>query len=792
VANLVKSVTLQITGEIRDAAAKIGLIRKDVQDLADKSPVELKAELGGSEEVKARLKEIEARAERLKKEFPEFTAKIDIGAASAKLAILRAELRKTADTGKTLSARISGIGAALGKATPAWTGFLAAGLALGPGLLPVLAAVTGGVLGMGTALAGAGSAVGIFALAAKSNLTELQKQLLKVQAANLAANTALQTAAKNRTQAQDQAIVKAKMLTAAFNKEFGAEADAIEKLKSSWLSFTTQPVVTNAIAMGARLLTAVLPHLTPLLKLGASAVEAFMGALAGFTVGGGLDKLVAGLVKIGRIGLSGFLAVLHNLAVAFGALSGGAGNFAQGAINGLVKLSASFANWATNKGPAALSSLMREVRRLGPEVVTTIKNLAAAVPNLTSGLNPLAPVSLAIANALAKIVKNVPPGVITALAGAFIALHGAAKLAMAAGALGGAWKAVAKFAGATVAADGAITGMTGAEIIATAATRAWGLAMDALPWVALAAAVIAIAALIIQHHKQIWAFVQRVWHAVLGVIKGVWDWIKGNWPLLLDIITGPIGLAVNFIIKHWDKIVGGAQVVMNWFRGIWQNLSHLLEAPFQKAVGIIRGIWKTILGWIHGITGFLGGGGGGSVPGGRGHGMGPTANSQLAQRIMPAWSTGANWDAWNAVATRESGWNNFARNPASGAYGIPQALPPTKMPFAAQAAGGSDAAAQIRWMVQYMAGRYGGPQGAWAHEMATGWYDSGTQYLPTGASIAVNTTGRPERVGGEDLAPLLRENNMLLRKLPGVLAMQLARVQAGRPVAPRPSVFASR
>jgi phage-related protein len=783
VGNLVKTVTLQITGDIKDAAAKVGLIRKDWRDLADKSPLELKAELTGSEEVKARLKEIEARAEKLKEEFPEFAVKIDIGAASAKLAVLRAEIRKTADTGRSLSDRISGIGAALGKATPAWTGFLAAGLALGPALLPVLAAVTGGVLGMGAALAGAGAGVGIFAFAATSNLSELQKQLLKVQAANLAANKALQTAAKNRTQAQDQAIVKAKMLTAAFNKEFGAEADAIEKLKSSWLSFTTQPVVTNAIAAGARLLTAVLPHLTPLLKLGADAVQAFAGALAGFTVGGGLDKLVAGLVKMGKVGLGGFLAVLHNLAVAFGALSGGAGNFAAGVIGGLVKLSAAFASWAQNKGPGALSGLMDTIRKLGPGVLSLITSLAAAVPALAQGLFPLAPVSLALATSLAKLIKNTPPGVITAIAVAFVAWTVAAKGLMAAGALGDAWKAVVKFSAVT-------KGATIAETIAAAATRAWGLAMDALPWVALAAAVVTVAVLIIKYHKQIWAFVQRVWDDILAVIRGVWNWIKGHWPLLLEIITGPFGLAVVFIARHWTTIKDGARAVIGFFRDAWQGIAHLMEAPFQAAVKVIKGIWKTILGFWHTITSL--GGGGGPVPGGRGHGMGPTANSQLAKRIMPAWSTGANWAAWNAVATRESGWNNFALNQSSGAYGIPQALPPTKMPFAAQAAGGSDAATQIGWMVRYMAGRYGGPQGAWAHEVATGWYDSGAQYLPPGLSMALNTTGRPERVGGEDLAPLLRENNMLLRKLPGVLAMQLGRVQAGRPVAPRPSVFAAR
>lgn len=70
---------------------------------------------------------------------------------------------------------------------------------------------------------------------------------------------------------------------------------------------------------------------------------------------------------------------------------------------------------------------------------------------------------------------------------------------------------------------------------------------------------------------------------------------------------------------------------------------------------------------------------------------------------------------------RESGWNRFARNPSSGAYGIPQALPGWKMSSA-----GSDWAwngyTQIRWMLRYVHGRYGTPCGAWAHSLRYGWY----------------------------------------------------------------------
>lgn len=72
---------------------------------------------------------------------------------------------------------------------------------------------------------------------------------------------------------------------------------------------------------------------------------------------------------------------------------------------------------------------------------------------------------------------------------------------------------------------------------------------------------------------------------------------------------------------------------------------------------------------------------------------------------------------WN----RESGWNVNASNGSSGAYGIPQALPGSKMSSA-----GSDwatnAGTQIEWGLGYISGRYGTPCGAWAHSEDMGWY----------------------------------------------------------------------
>lgn len=102
----------------------------------------------------------------------------------------------------------------------------------------------------------------------------------------------------------------------------------------------------------------------------------------------------------------------------------------------------------------------------------------------------------------------------------------------------------------------------------------------------------------------------------------------------------------------------------------------------------------------------------------------PSANQSLAKLLAASygWSTGPNWNALVALWTRESGWSQYATNPSSGAYGIPQALPPTKMPGSAQAAGGSSPMAQIIWGLDYILGRYGSPVAAMAHEDSVGWY----------------------------------------------------------------------
>jgi hypothetical protein len=95
---------------------------------------------------------------------------------------------------------------------------------------------------------------------------------------------------------------------------------------------------------------------------------------------------------------------------------------------------------------------------------------------------------------------------------------------------------------------------------------------------------------------------------------------------------------------------------------------------------------------------------------------------QIAESMLGSygWSS-SQFSCLQPLWNEESGWSVTASNPTSGAYGIPQALPGSKM-----ASAGADwqtsAATQIRWGLGYIKSTYGSPCAAWSHEQAYGWY----------------------------------------------------------------------
>jgi phage-related protein len=93
-----------------------------------------------------------------------------------------------------------------------------------------------------------------------------------------------------------------------------------------------------------------------------------------------------------------------------------------------------------------------------------------------------------------------------------------------------------------------------------------------------------------KHSETFRTIVTGAFDAVKTAVVFVWDWIKKNWPLLLGILTGPIGLAVVLIGKNWDKIKAGAGAVKDW-----------IVDKFDAVVGFFRNLPGRVTSAVSGL-----------------------------------------------------------------------------------------------------------------------------------------------------------------------------------------------
>jgi hypothetical protein len=94
----------------------------------------------------------------------------------------------------------------------------------------------------------------------------------------------------------------------------------------------------------------------------------------------------------------------------------------------------------------------------------------------------------------------------------------------------------------------------------------------------------------------------------------------------------------------------------------------------------------------------------------------------IARALLPKFGFSADqFSCLDSIYSSESGWNPHADNPTSSAYGIPQALPGSKMSSAGPD-WANNPATQIRWGLGYIKSSYGTPCGALAFREGHGWY----------------------------------------------------------------------
>ncbi len=165
--------------------------------------------------------------------------------------------------------------------------------------------------------------------------------------------------------------------------------------------------------------------------------------------------------------------------------------------------------------------------------------------------------------------------------------------------------------------------------VIVAAMKVWAVVQTVLnlalwtspiTWIVLGVLLL-VGAIVLIATKTTWF--QDIWRVAWGWIKGaalaVWNWIKTNWPLLLAILTGPIGLAVLWIVRNWDKIKNAARATWDfikskvssfasWIMGIPGRISSKLSSMwnglwfgFKAIVNRIIGGWNRL---SFGIPGF--------------------------------------------------------------------------------------------------------------------------------------------------------------------------------------------
>lgn len=159
---------------------------------------------------------------------------------------------------------------------------------------------------------------------------------------------------------------------------------------------------------------------------------------------------------------------------------------------------------------------------------------------------------------------------------------------------------------------GVILGIVAALKVWTVVQTALNIVLSANPLGLIVIAIAAVVAgIVLLYNKVDWFrnFVDGAMRAVVVVFQTFWDivtgiyhWIVDNWPLLLAIITGPIGAAVLIITKNWDKIKEGFSATIDFIKNILGGLYDIITLPYRRAIDAVKTIVDVIPGFFRTIV----------------------------------------------------------------------------------------------------------------------------------------------------------------------------------------------
>jgi hypothetical protein len=239
-------------------------------------------------------------------------------------------------------------------------------------------------------------------------------------------------------------------------------------------------------------------------------------------------------------------------------------------------------------------------------VLTTLANIAVqkvlpAIRNVGDWMSAHKPIVIAVGASVAAfgaafIVASVAMKIYSA--STTIATVSTAAFSVAKGAM------LAVTGAETVAIEGNTAALVGYNVVSKlAAAGQWALnaAMSANPIGLVVVAIVALIAVIVlawKHSDTFRAIVTGAFNAVTSAASAAFNWIKGHWPLLLAIVTGPIGLAVLVIANHWNTIKNGASTAVDWVKSKFSGLVDFFRGLPGKIGGIFSGLWNGVAGGL--------------------------------------------------------------------------------------------------------------------------------------------------------------------------------------------------
>jgi hypothetical protein len=433
-------------------------------------------------------------------------------------------------------------------------------------LIPVALAGGAAVASLGATLAAAGIAAGVFGAVLGSSITEVKEtatqyedltdkiklygKMAEIQKANGDDNA---KTLKKQADAMLQLQARLKLLPPEQRKATENYLD----MKDAWSEFvdSNKPTTFGFLAKGYGLIQSSIAKLQPFFDMGAKAAGRLVDKLQASVSGGLLDRLAA----TAGPALDSLTSIIINVGTAIGRTFGKLGaKTGQGFLDWLDKATAKWAEWAgqSERGDG-VAKMWQTLATQGPPLLATLRDIAASAIAVAQAVAPLAPITLAVAGALAALIAAVPPGVLTAIVAAWIAW-------------GIALKAYAVY-----------------QAIATAAQWANNAAWLAWPgtWI-IAAILILIGVIVLVATKT--KFFQTIWDAVWGFMKRVGAWFAGPFA--------------NFFIQMWAKISaslvrakGQFMAIINFIKSLfigWLNLhlrvANAIISAFGKVVSFFR------------------------------------------------------------------------------------------------------------------------------------------------------------------------------------------------------------